>query len=71
MAFGSNIIIDDGIVIRPQEDLSGHDYIHLPLSQLFVRDDFSPNAMKAVTAVLGMSSTQLEDLYARAISTDQ
>lgn len=44
------------------DELTGHDYVNKPLSELMKHHDFSRHAFNVVMAMLEMKTTQLENL---------
>lgn len=44
------------------EELTGHDYLTVPLTELVKHPDFSPHAMRVVIAISEMTTAKLEDL---------
>lgn len=52
------------------EKLRGYDYIQKPLTALMEYDDFSPEAMQIIGAVMGMTTEQLEQLDISGVMTN-
>lgn len=48
--------------IFEETELTGEDYIDKPYVELMKHPNYSPHAMRVVTAVLGMTTAQLEEL---------
>lgn len=45
-----------------EEELTGRDYWETPMSDIMKHPDFSPHAMRVVSAIMSMTTAQLESL---------